>query len=379
MEQRSGLGEKWREDQGLNRMLPGGNDAMASASRQVGPAAPTTVVTASKRALSLLGDGGASSLKTEPHQLKPEDASPLVHANAALLERTPSGTVRVPPIVEGIGESSDGNAIVQAWSEGISQASNGSFPAQGSPQLDPVQKQRNLHWLRNHFRALHEIARLPFNNADLWQLHQYFFSPLVEVQDREAATPLETNTPPGTSFDMEAESANHAEAANGARQSQATPPSSGSSPPPPSGASNSTGLGRSVSFQFLSGSVHALASPTVSAEESGVGRRRSQRRSLEMMSGDSDDSTSESEEGQPAAKKAKNFKPRIAHYPRIRGVLETLGSKASQHQTLSILRQLKFVESTMFQGKNVYDNSESIRDSNQPTPSDVEMILLDLL
>ena len=59
--------------------------------------------------------------------------------------------------------------------------------------------------------------------------------------------------------------------------------------------------------------------------------------------------------------------------------LEGLGTKPSQEQILSLLRLLKFVESVMFAGNNPLITTETIRDPEQPSPEDVEMIILDLL
>jgi hypothetical protein len=90
-----------------------------------------------------------------------------------------------------------------------------------------------------------------------------------------------------------------------------------------------------------------------------------------------DDDSSSSGEMQPMTKRARNFRPRISFYPRIRAVVENMGSKQSQHQILSLLRQLKFVESVLFKGQDIYGNE--IHNSNQSTPADLEMIILDLL
>jgi hypothetical protein len=55
----------------------------------------------------------------------------------------------------------------------------------------------------------------------------------------------------------------------------------------------------------------------------------------------------------------------------------------AQNRLLSLLRQLKYIESIMLQGKNVYtvsENEEMEQGTEQgPNASDVEMILLDLL
>ena len=56
--------------------------------------------------------------------------------------------------------------------------------------------------------------------------------------------------------------------------------------------------------------------------------------------------------------------------------LESLGTKPSA-QTLSLLRQLKYIESVMLHGRNVYVDEPT--ENTEPDASDVEMILLDLL
>ena len=77
---------------------------------------------------------------------------------------------------------------------------------------------------------------------------------------------------------------------------------------------------------------------------------------------------------EPSAKRAKNSRPRIAYYPRVKDKLESKDSV----RTLSLLRQLKYVETVMLEGKNVY----TLREHDEvefPNATDVEMALLDLL
>ncbi len=80
---------------------------------------------------------------------------------------------------------------------------------------------------------------------------------------------------------------------------------------------------------------------------------------------------------EPCAKRAKNLKPRIAYFPRIREKLESLGTKPSV-QTHSLLRQLKYIENVMLQGKNIYTDEQE-EEEEGPNASDVETVLLDLL
>ena len=58
--------------------------------------------------------------------------------------------------------------------------------------------------------------------------------------------------------------------------------------------------------------------------------------------------------------------------------LESLGTKPSG-QTLSLLRQLKYIEGVMLQGKNIYVDIDEDENCEGPNSSDVQMILLDLL
>jgi hypothetical protein len=59
--------------------------------------------------------------------------------------------------------------------------------------------------------------------------------------------------------------------------------------------------------------------------------------------------------------------------------LESLGTKPSV-QTLCLLRQLKYVESVMLRGKNVYSKQQREQEEDDsPNTIDVEMVLLDLL
>ena len=58
--------------------------------------------------------------------------------------------------------------------------------------------------------------------------------------------------------------------------------------------------------------------------------------------------------------------------------LEHLGTKPSA-QTLSLLRQLKYVENMLLRDKNVYVDNDDVDEPQYPSAIDVENILLDLL
>ena len=340
-------------------------EVQAQAAKQMGPAAPPDVVKASMMAFQLLGAEGAAALHTEDHQKDLSETSPLVHANDTMLERTLSGTLRVPPIAQ-----EDTKDDMEGWKiGGPPKAVTSLQPA--NPLAEKAQKDRNLQWLRSHFQSLHQVGQLPFNEADMWQLHQYFFSPLVpagELSAKSSSTDLTSRSPEEINPDTKM---------NGASTSPSPVPSLqlSRSPPLPPDSSHQAGMGRALSFQTLGDAPATVASFGSFSTSSNFSRRRS----LYTMEEKQDDSSTSSEETQPVTKRARNFKPRISYYPRIRGLLENMGTKQSQHQILSLLRQLKFVESILFEGRNVYGGNDEIQKTDQSTPSDLEMIILDLL
>jgi hypothetical protein len=246
-----------------------------------GPAPPAAVAAAAKIAFSSLGASPAKLFQIEPHEEQPAEQPPMDKADVALMERSGSGTMCVPvfstsegDVSEWIGEKDEANE------EGSSHA---SVPSTIRSALeDPERRNRNLKWLRLHFRSLGDIGRLPFNKADLWQLHQYYFSP-----------PYETYS--------DTENLDGAEEEITDEKSQ---PVMDSKAPPPSPAMNASGVARTVSFQTLG---DAFAASDIVARASPNNPNNNKRRPDEDICEDS----------KPAAKRAKNLKSRIAYYPRI--------------------------------------------------------------
>jgi len=217
-----------------------------------------------------------------------------------------------------------------------------SASLQNVVSLELERRNRNLTWLRSHLRALNEAGNLAFDDADLWQLHQYYFSPAYNAGD---------NLDPEF-FDNFEEQYGGEETKEGAQTDSTVAP-----PPTPAPIhSEKAEIGRAISFGTLG---KAIAEAAVQV------KRPNKRSSLE-------------EElkcnKEPSAKRAKNSRPRIGFYPRVK---ENLESKSSVER-LSLLRQLKYIESVMLEGKNVYSRREQEED-DFPCTSDVEMVLLDLL
>ena len=299
-----------------------------------GPAPPAAVAAAAKIAFTALGTNPEQIFFSEEYSRPLTEVSPIEPASSALMERTASGTLTSPAMLE----TSEG--ALHEWFEGdrhVSTTSSGESSALlRSPLEDPETRNRNLQWLRLHFRSLSQIARLPFNHADLWQLHQYYFSPPVTSDDE------------GENDDSD-----------GSGQSANSDPSAaGVVVPPPLAAS---AMGRSVSFSALH--VASIMEQEEEEEEKDRKPHAVHKRTHDDME----------EEEEPLNKKAKSLKPRVAFYPRIMSKIQTLGSKPTE-QMLGLLRQLKYTESAMFGGNDPYDEAPHCH----VTRNDVEMVLLDL-
>jgi len=326
-----------------------------------GPAPPAAVAAAAKIALSSVGANPDNHFITEQHERTIAESAPVDPGDSALLERTDSGTLKVPEFASALVVHLEDFHRRETMTADSAPSSPSRMASNRGTFENPERRNRNLQWLRQHFRALTEIGRLPFNNADLWQLHQYYFSP---------------------PFSPNGENSNE-------REDEAETDQSSTIAPPPTPAltsRNNAGLGRAVSFQTLgdafaaSGMMHA-----------GPNKRRS-------------DGDVGNKEG-PAAKRAKSLsKPRVAYYPKImvgicfcsrltpafwtiflttcllsllQNKIQSLGTKPVD-QSLSLLRQLKYTENIMFAGRDPYSDEPS-SNPDAPIHADVEMILLDLL
>jgi hypothetical protein len=318
-----------------------GNDSMDGDDEVRGPAPPAAVAAAAKIAFSGLGQEKKELFQTEVHEKPVAERAPVEPAGAALLERTNSGTMRVPMFTidseTRITDFVDGESKVAA---ATNSSPSPNLPTVRGPLENPERRNRNLQWLRLHFRALSDVGRLPFHSADLWQLHQYFFSPPF-AKTEEEETPASEHTQP--------------------EKSVSSPEVVRAPPPTPAIAANVPSYqDRAVSFQALGEALKA------SSAFSSLVPLNTHKRSSGML-----------EEVGHVAKKAKNLKPRIAYYPRIRAKIESLGAKPMD-QTLSLLRQLKYAESTLFAGRDPYIEVGEA-EPNEPCHADIDMILLDLL
>ena len=313
--------------------------AIENAARQKaavrGPAAPSMVAAAAKKAFAALSESDDAKIQYQnAYQASIEDDNPMVAPETSILVRSNSGKnlqmptfqnqPELPPVApedeyeEGTWHS-DTDSFDRSSYTGSSESLRNVLVTAAS--VDSMRRNKNLGWLRSHMQSLVEVGNLAFNNADLWQLHQYFFSPAYTAEDE-----LESEEKASSNDDSTVEQ----------------PPT-----PAPSEVGK-TDMGRAISFQTLRKAVNQAAA----AEEA---TRPNKRGSLD------DEIKSYNE---PSAKRPKQLKPRIAFYPRVREKLESLGTKPST-QTLCLLRQLKYVESVMLKGKSVYSRRETEEDESR--------------
>jgi len=274
-----------------------------------GPAPPAAVAAAAKIALASLGSNPGSELYVEPRKSEsyndtdPNNTiSPLMPANAALIERTNSGRWQIPAAGDAGGENQNG--FLEAWAESTAfgraatvsyQVADSQQPRVEAPLDNPEQRNRNLRWLRTHFRPLIDVGNLPFNNADMWQLHQYYFSPPYFADDSD-------NDSKNAGADEEDKMPGGSNSQSGSKTSSKVPP-----PASPS-LSDRTGPGRAISFKDLNNAVEAAGLTAASHKRRGHGHDT-----------DTDEDASKKlREAEPSAKRTKSMKPRIAYYPRIR-------------------------------------------------------------
>ena len=153
------------------------------ANPQRGPAPPAAVAAASKIAFSTLGPDAVAMFRTEDHNKPLKEGAPVEPAESAFLERTDSGTLSTPSSIVSVETEISEIDLWASRSSRTDSAVSLSTNAIKSLLNDPERRNLNVRWLRHHFRSLSDVGRLPFHNADLWQLHQYFFSPPFHGSD----------------------------------------------------------------------------------------------------------------------------------------------------------------------------------------------------
>lgn len=265
-----------------------------------GPSDPATVVAAAKSAFEALGDAGGALLLTEEPQRSISDSSPMVSSDAVMLEKTPSGSIRVPSFDDPSEMKSDqsvqsSNIPLEVSNNHTSTGSLCTANGTISPEtpVDPAAKKRTMEWLRLHFRSLNETSQLPYVYADLMQLYRYFYSPVNDNTDGDDNSVHDGMPPPPSVFAP-------SPGGSAATSSMASQMGDASQPLP-----KLSGLQRKISYRglnnvMLSHQNNNVPSSNFTAENSSKRRPVSD---LSML---------------PATKRARSGKPRIDYFPRLK-------------------------------------------------------------
>ena len=348
------------------------NGTVGNGETQKGPAPPAMVAAAAKKAFMAISESEEAMQVFQGHLLQPE-APPVLPPDATILVRSMSGrNLQIPTWNESLDEAQESEMYNEDYASDSDSFDRSSYAGSsiGSmlnlKAIDPEKRTKNLKWLRSHFLALTEVGKLPFDNADLWKLHQYFYSPAYGTPTPADSETASVKDSAGDSQNSESSSTPPLPPPEHLRDS---PEENHSKVPPstPMVSPKTNGLAKGVSFQALG---EAVAKAAAEENAKSAHKRRSENDSME--------------EEEPCAKRAKNLKPRIDYYPRVREKLDTLGAKPTFY-ALSLLRQLKYIETVMLKGKRIDTKPPSSEDqgSNEEEESydstDVEMILLDLL
>lgn len=116
-----------------------------------------------------------SLFKSQPQERSPCGRAPVERACDSLLELSETGTVSKP--VLNLSERSLTDCFIQDPKVEESDASSSFL-------VSPINRARcakSQQWLRLNYRSLYDVGQLPFDQSELWKLHQYFFSPPDEI------------------------------------------------------------------------------------------------------------------------------------------------------------------------------------------------------
>jgi len=234
-----------------------------------------------------------------------------------------------------------------------------------TPFLDePTRKKKIVQWLCNNMYHLNELSNLPFNDGELWRLHQHFVSPTI--QD----TSLHSNGEPSTaseSIDELNSMASSAHPSGSILSEPCIPPQSADLSTAPAASEpvmgNLSMLKRKVSYRFLHEA--AMIQNTVTP-----GSDLAVSKLIEDMNGHS---------MQPKSKRARRNRSRISIVPRIKKKLDSF-LVSDHHRALGLMRQLAYVEKSLLNG-SIYpvEDLGSATHLFDSLASDAEMILVDMM
>mmetsp|Transcript_30071 Transcript_30071/g.34956 ORF Transcript_30071/g.34956 Transcript_30071/m.34956 type:complete len:1067 (-) Transcript_30071:67-3267(-) len=343
-------------------LLPGVNGGSNSIRRRViasGPLDAPTVVAVAKRAFETLGPKGEEMLAKSTAEARGSSfKSPLagdvivVEANgvAMPLENLDSSgdygdvctsTRPKPPI--------PGNLIVHKTT------------APKVPSMDPdMRKKKIMEWLCKNMYHLNELSQLPFNDGELWRLHQHFVSPTIQETNLHHG---ESSSSPESSEELQLNSMNYQGC------SLLSAPCAPLHTVDLSTAPASEPVMNTHSSKELKRTFSIIGKLSARGESTGTETDQSVTKLIKDMNGHS---------MQPK-KRARRNHSRISIVPRIKKKLESF--LITDHQrALGLMRQLAYVEKSLLNG-SMYpvEDLDTATHLIGSLASDAEMILVDMM
>lgn len=252
-----------------------------------------------------------------------------------------------------------------------------------SSRLDPTRVRRNSEWICKHFMRLNQLAEAPFQRDDLLWYHQYLLTPIddtlfTKTDEEVSRSPSYYHPIPQYQSQEDISCANKVCGAV-SKQPETEQATSRKAKPPT--FLKTRPLHRELASNAICGMVKGSRLSEGHSKDNGNAFLQ-KRRSLSDIS--YHDVQQQWNDTYPITKRARNNKPRIDHYPRIKSKLEYMRAKGSSFHpnALVLMRQLKYVEDILPKKIDFGTEAlefESIGCNAKYTAVDIEMILVDLM
>jgi Ran GTPase-activating protein (RanGAP) involved in mRNA processing and transport len=339
--------------------LPSQNGSNSPTRR--GPVDPTTVVEVAKKAFDSLVENGVDIFTRRPgHPNQGANASPISYG--IILTEDTNGTLMQHPLLTGERVES----FVAPPEPTVAQSSH----------PDPARKKRIVEWLCQNIHNLKKIAQLPFSSAELWRLHQHYFTPVVnESGGSVAPSPNPSAEPlgfgissvPDVSRGVASDSIPEG-IVNESGAALLVPVSDPSLKKSPDPMSSLPMLKRKVSYRFLGDAALAAPSSRVLPNHP------------PPFSTSSSISRGQTNTLPRKSKRARRNRNRISFLPRVKDKLDSY-LDVCHEKALVVMRQLYFVEQAILRGDvNPIDPSTNMRTHLAGDfAADAEIIVVDMI
>lgn len=334
--------------------------ADTSVSKSSGPLDPSVVVEVAKRAYKHLCENGDELFSRKERNRSVSFECPLTDDVVIVESNVP---IKSSELDGSIPDGSAKNLCNNETPRESRKSDHSTFHNSSStePHLDAANRKILIvKWLCRNIQYLNELSYLPFDSSELWRLHQYFFSPTIQIPLSHELSDFGLDN--GMNEAPEHNSILSAPCIASPFRAKETVPSS-----EPVIHDSVPILKRKVSYRFLNDATLSSASAKTS-DESHIDQSVS--KLIEGMNGHS---------MQPKSKKARKNLSRISIVPRIKKRLDSF-LDSDHNKALGLMRQLQYVENHLLKG-DIYpvDATGTTNHLIGSLASDAEMILLDMM